>query len=158
MKKPLSLASAFSVGLLLFSCASSKHPDYGKEEHQVCGDEAEQIGENYFFGIGEAKNIISQESKEDAFIAAKRFLAGKMNSYVKTETTEIVNKSEDPRSTQIDVDKKREDYVDQALRGLSVFCSKTYKNKEGLYTSFSGVKLDIKKQDFLRKFREEYEL
>lgn len=148
-------AASLLVAVLVFftACSRSVH---GKEQEEICRDELEQIGEvNYFMGIGEGKSIDSQMAKKIARTEARNDLAEKMNTFVREDITTHQSQGGDPTSYQTGWDNKGRQIVSQKLQGLSTFCTKTYKNDAGLYTSFIGVRLDIEKKVFLNQVRQE---
>ena len=163
MKRSIVQLIAVSVLFAIFSsCGSSskltksQKNEYGDEQYEVCSQEAEELGEeNYFIGIGEGKSIDSQNSKKIAREEARSAIAEKMNSFVRIQTKNEEDQSEDPTSYRANRNRITDQLVSQKLQGLSTFCSKTFKNDEGLYTSFAGVKVDIKKSVFLAEIREQ---
>ena len=144
------------VLVICVACKASKTKIHGDEQYEVCSEEANQLGEeNYFMGIGEGKSINSQMSKQMARTEARNVLAEKMNTFVRQDIKVSKEQGTDPASYQENWDIKGQQLVSQKLQGLSTFCSKTFKNDAGLYTTFVGVRLDIEKQAFLKQIRKE---
>lgn len=158
-KNILTLSVAALVG---FSCSSgnkltkTQKSTYGEEQFQVCSREVAKIkgDKRYFTGIGEGRSINSQYSKKAAREEARNELAEKMNVFVRTETKNEEQQAEDPTSYAANRAVVTEQLVSQRLQGLSTFCEKTFRNDEGVYTSFVGVKLDIEKSHFLKEVKE----
>ncbi len=145
--------------LLLTGCQSgnkltkTQKNQYGEQQVSICESEMNGIGEeNYFMGIGEGKSIDSQASKEIAREKAREALAEKMKVSVKKAVSTSTEQS--GTSYSADRETKALQIVEQQLSGVSTFCSKTFRNEAGLYTSFVGLRLDNPKRDFNKFVRE----
>lgn len=141
---------------LLTSCGAAK--EHKNEIYQVCDKDARALESDYYVGVGEGSSINAQYSRELAMEKAREIIAGKMNVFVEKIIETESESSADPTSFKENRQAKAKQYIAQRLGGLTTFCSKTYKNKEGIYTSFLGCKLDIPRKQFLSKLKEDLEL
>jgi len=158
-------ALVIAVTIFLASCGGTnkltknQQKELGEEQYQVCSEEESNLQGLYFTGIGQGQSINSQMSQKMAKAEARIALAGMMDSFVKEDIKKIASQSqqgEDPSTDYSDAwEMKGQQLISKRLQGSSTFCSKTFKNKEGLYTSYIGLKLDIKKAVFLQQIKEE---